>query len=98
MGGSGAKGSACGAASVVTCHILVQEGALGGNTAICQETPSDTLPLFVLPGAGLFFTVSRPFVAKAVNKLKSIKRELGEEMGKSEQGEIISSIYMYTYI
>ena len=30
----------------------------------------------------LFVTVSRPFVAKTLNKLKSIKRELGEEMGK----------------
>ena len=95
MGVSGAKGSACGAASVVTCHILAQEGALGRNTAFPQETPSDTRPLFVLPGAGLFVTVSRRFVAKAVNKLKSIKKELGEEMGKSEQGEIISYIYIY---
>ena len=45
----------------------------------------------MLPGARLFVTVSRSFVAKTVNKLKSFKRELGEEMGKSEQGEIISS-------
>ena len=56
----------------------------------------------MLPGAGLFVTVSRPFVAKGVNKLKSIKKELGEEMGKSEQGEIISSLYIcvcvYIYI
>ena len=91
MGVSGPRSLLVGLPLVVTCHILAQEGTLGGNTAICQETPLDILPLFVLRGARLFVTVSGPFVAKTVNKLKSIKRELGQEMGKLKQGQIISS-------
>ena len=51
MGVSGPRSLLVGLPLVVTCHILAQEGALGGNTAICQETPLDTLPLFVVPAA-----------------------------------------------
>ena len=69
MGVSGPRSLLVGLPLVVTCHILAQEGTLGGNTAICQETPLDILPLFVLRGARLFVTVSGPFVAKTVNKL-----------------------------
>lgn len=84
------RGLSVGLPLSITCHLLAQEGALGGNTAICQEKPLDTLSPYMQTGAGLFVTVPRPFIAKPGNKLKSIRRGLGEEMGELGE-EIISS-------
>ena len=98
MGVSGAKGSACGATSVVTCHILAQEAALGGNSAFAKRHLRTPFPLRA-PWCWVICYCLQALCSKSCEQIKVYQERIGRGNGKIRAGgNYIIYIYLYIYI